>query len=305
MLHFVPLKSIKNIFFFSLGLFDPVAERRKSTYEPAIPPVKPPRVVQCEEPPVIENPQIEAVAAKCSSPEAATITTLEIEKKQSDFPSLSPKVLPRVSPWNGIDPEPTIPRRVDQSRPFAQQYEYSLENYAYRERQSSDEGHCTIGCRSRSTSSEVIDESENLNPVPLPRKRLSPLKKQQAVPEPSAVENQQSSVDTVDSGVFSPGLKLENSIDGTAPPSPLAVSRLSSVEQETAESPSNRPPLLVQCLAKGSSSSENEAESQPANPLPTKNSDALFRKVTLKKRKYGSGPKGLKDKRSATLSAGN
>lgn len=289
-------------------MFDPVAERRKATYEPAIPPVKPPRAVPCEEPPAIEDPQIEAVAAKCSSPEAATTTTLEIEKKQSDLPSSSPKVLPRVSPWNGIDPEPTIPRRVDQSRPFgaAQQYEYSLENYAYRERQSSDEGHCTIGCRSRSTSSEVIDESENLNPVPLPRKRLSPLKKQQAVPEPSAVENQQSSVDTVDSGVFSPGLKLENSIDGTAPPSPLAVSRLSSVEQETAaEIPSNRPPLLAQCLAKGSSSSENEAENQPANPLPTKSSDALFRKVTLKKRKYGSGPKALKDKRSATLSAGN
>lgn len=275
-------------------MFEADPERRKSIYAPP----KPPRLVPCEEPPVTEDPQTEAVAAKCL-PKAATPTE-EIEKKQIDSPSSSPKVIPRVSPWNGIDPEPSIPRR--RSRPLAQHFEYSLEAVTYRERQSSDEGHCTIGCRSRSTSSEVLDD--NLSPVPLPRKRLSPLKKQQAVPEPSAVENQQSSVDTVDSGVFSPGLKLENSIDGTAPPSPLAVSRLSSVEQETIENPSNRPPLLAQCLAKGSSSSENEAEILPA-PLPAKSSDTLFRKVTVKKRRYGSGPKALKDKRSATLSAGN
>ncbi|KAG8178559.1 hypothetical protein JTE90_023251 [Oedothorax gibbosus] len=281
------------------GLFDPDAEQRNASYASAVSPVKFPSSVRCEQQPVCED-AVEAPAAKKSSTEA--IASIETEKK--DVSSFTPKVLPRVSPWNGIDPEPTIPRRIDHSRPLgtAYQYESCSENHAHRERQSSDEGHCTIGCRSRSTSSEVIDESETLTPVPLPRKRLSPLKKQQAVPEPSAVENQQSSVDTVDSGVFSPGLKLESSIDTTAPSSPLAVSRLSSVEQEPMQKP-YRPPLLAQSLTKESSSSEEDTDTKPADIVTPKSSENMFRKVTLKKKRYSSGPKGLKDKRSATLSA--
>ncbi|GFS31857.1 synaptotagmin-like protein 5 [Trichonephila inaurata madagascariensis] len=284
------------------GLHDPEdLEQRKSPSNTEIPPQKPPRSFQYE--------QSREIAEHEDKTACIGIVTKEAVKGISssgnvDDPSTekthiqSPKLLPRVSPWNGIDPEPTIPMRVDKSRSFGsvQQYDYS-EQLSYRERQSSDEGHCTLGFRSRSTSSEVIDESESLAPVPLPRKRLSPLKKQQAIPEPSPVEKQQSSVDTVDSGVFSPGLKMEGSIDTTAPPSPLISSRLSSVEQEVVSiTPNRSSPIIQQCTSE-SSSSENEEERKA--PPPPRSSDILFRKVTLKKRNVGA--KASKEKSSPAV----
>ncbi|XP_015909187.1 uncharacterized protein [Parasteatoda tepidariorum] len=195
------------------------------------------------------------------------------------------EALPRVSPWNGIDPEPTIPVRVDKSRPLGT-IDYPAPSN-FRERQSSDEGHSTIGCRSRSTSSEVVDEND---PVPLSRKRLSPLKKQQAIPEKSPVENQQSSVD---SGVCSPEQKVDNFVA-----SPLAAS--THLSTETVECPSNRPRLFAQRLV-NRSSSDSEIESEEG--APNKKSDILFRKVTLKKRKASPCIKPLEKKHSAASAA--
>ncbi|GIY66868.1 synaptotagmin-like protein 4 [Caerostris darwini] len=269
------------------GLLDAEVPEQKNPIE--IPPQKPPRLFQYEQP---QDDVVPEYKTDVSSAEIKQITVEVYPQPTECNSNQSPKIIPRISPWNGIDPDPTIPLRVDKSRSFGSvhQYDYS-EQCNYRERQSSDEGNSTLGFRSRSTSSEVVDESDSLTPVPLPRKRLSPLKKQQAIPEPSAVEKQHSSVDTVDSGVFSPGLKMESSIDTTAPPSPLTTSRLSSVEHENAD----RTAPFEQRPTFDSSSSENEDECQP--PLPAKSSDTLFRKVTLKKRGSGSsGTEPIKEK---------
>ncbi|GBM11292.1 Synaptotagmin-like protein 4 [Araneus ventricosus] len=280
------------------GLLEPeILEKKKIPIEAEIPPQKPPRSFQYElsREDIQHEDKADFPVNEVKETTVETSCSGDVNQPAESNQKQSPKVLPRVSPWNGIDPEPTIPMRVDKSRSFRslQQYEVS-DQYSYRERQSSDEGHCTLGFRSRSTSSEVMDDSENLTPVPVPRKRLSPLKKQQAIPEPSSVEKQQSSVDTVDSGVFSPGLKMESSIDNTAPPSPLASSRLSSIEHETIDSPSNRPSPFAHRSTSESSSSENEEE-HPAPPA--KNSDVLFRKVTLKKRSSTSAAiKAVKEK---------
>ncbi|KAF8785627.1 Synaptotagmin-like protein 4 like protein [Argiope bruennichi] len=280
------------------GLLEPeILEKKKIPTEAEIPPQKPPRSFQYEQSreEFLHEDKTDSSENEVKETTNETSRSGEVNQTTETNHKQSPKVLPRISPWNGIDPEPTIPIRVDKSRSFRslQQYEIS-EQSSYRERQSSDEGHCTLGFRSRSTSSEVMDDSENLTPVPIPRKRLSPLKKQQAIPEPSSVEKQQSSVDTVDSGVFSPGLKMESSIDNTAPPSPLTSSRLSSTEHESIDSPSNRPSPFAHRSSSESSSSENE-EKHPAPPVKT--SDVLFRKVTLKKRSTASAAtKTMKEK---------
>ncbi|CAL1261374.1 unnamed protein product [Larinioides sclopetarius] len=288
------------------GLLEPeILEKKKIPIEAEIPPQKPPRSFQYElsREDIQHEDKPDFLVNEVKETTVETSCSEDVNQSAESNQKQSSKVLPRVSPWNGIDPEPTIPMRVDKSRSFRslQQYEVS-EQYSYRERQSSDEGHCTMGFRSRSTSSEVMDDSENLTPVPVPRKRLSPLKKQQAIPEPSSVEKQQSSVDTVDSGVFSPGLRMESSLDNTAPPSPLASSRLSSIEHETIDSPTNRPSPFAHRSTSESSSSENEEE-HPAPP--PKNSDVLFRKVTLKKRSSASAAtKTVKEKPlTTTMSA--
>ncbi|GFT51355.1 synaptotagmin-like protein 4 [Nephila pilipes] len=284
------------------GLLDLEApEQKKSPSNIEIPPQKPPRSFQYEQSreTVEHEGKIDCIGTEMKENATEISSSGNVDNPSSEKNhNQSPKLLPRVSPWNGIDPEPTIPMRVDKSRSFGSVQQQDLsDQYSYRERQSSDEGHCTLGFRSRSTSSEVIDESETLAPVPLPRKRLSPLKKQQAIPEPSPVEKQQSSVDTVDSGVFSPGLKMGSSIDTIAPPSPLIASRLSSVEQEIVDSTPNRPSPFVQQCTSESSSGENEEEHE-APPAP-RSSDVLFRKVTLKKRNFGA--KAIKEKSSPAV----
>ncbi|KFM63564.1 Synaptotagmin-like protein 5, partial [Stegodyphus mimosarum] len=280
------------------GLFisDVIDSKISPTTTIESPPEKPPRSFEYEhsQENLLSENKNEVSDSEAAKEADSNIRARKLLEKQME--NTPDDILPKISPWNGIDPEPTIPARVDKSRPLGsvQQYDYS-EISTYRERQSSDEGHCTIGYRSRSTSSEVIDDGENHVPVPLPRKRHTPLKKQEAVPESKPVDNQQSSVETTDSDVCSPGfLKSEGAIDANAPTSPAAVTRLSSTEHEADSS--NRPPAFAQCLASESSMSETDDEHR----LPTKSSTVLFRKVTLKKKKPMPDPKSVEEKHSAT-----
>ncbi|XP_054721366.1 uncharacterized protein LOC129231143 [Uloborus diversus] len=288
------------------GLLESDVIEKKSTSSAETPPQKPPRIFTYEQlqETVVSEASKEENVNSVNDLEASLIERNKDSAKPDMDPieasTASPRILPRVSPWNGIDPEPTIPVRVDKSRPFGTVHEFS-DPSPFRERQSSDEGHCTIGYRSRSTSSEIIDESENLAPVPLPRKRLSPLKKQQAVPEPNPVDHQQSSVDTTDSGVCSPGLKAEGLIDANIPSSPRVAQKFTSIEQDPANFSSNRPSSFAQHLASESSLSESDKEQQGESNL--KSNGILFRKVTLRKRKSTSGTRSVVKKHSIASEA--
>lgn len=218
------------------------------------PPEKPPRVFTYESPSRTLSPEVEIkYVSKCQNGGCADPNNEETPPEQQRSTRLpSPKVLPRISPWSDIDPEPALPVRIDKSRPIGLQ---QFEPLNFKERQSSDEGHSTTGYRSRSISSDVMDDSESHPPVPLPRKRINPLKKQEALPDQNPVDIQQASVETTDSGVYSPVMKTDLSLDTNPPASPLTVSRLSSNEQEFVDSPSFAP-----CLASESSLSETDEE---------------------------------------------
>lgn len=250
-------------------------------------PEKPPRTFTYELPAQNASPEAPSQTSRSNNSECTDSGEKRKSPEQCRSSRQSSPKLSRLSPWSDIDTDPTLPERIDKSRPLGVMH--SLESLSFKERQSSDEGHSTIGYRSRSMSSDVVDESEPRVPVPLPRKRMNPLKKQQAIPDQIIVDNQQSSVDTTDSGIFSPGIKAQMSSDTNPPTSPLVTSRFSSYDQESVDSPS-----FAHCLASESSLSETEDDRKPQ----VKSSGGFFRK------RKAAHSRSAEEKHSAT-SAGN